>query len=84
MREAAGRRLARPLRAAELVDGRRLWAALLTVYLMLDRPDELGDVTAVDLPFGIFVALGGCLAIASAAAEDARVSDAGRTGTGPA
>ena len=40
-----------------------LWAALLTAYLMIDRPDELGDVGSVDLRFGIFVALGGCVTI---------------------
>jgi hypothetical protein len=62
-REAAGLRLARPLRAAELVMAGGLWAALLTAYLMIDRPDELGDVGSVDLRFGIYVALGGCLTI---------------------
>ena len=62
-REAGGLRLARPLRAAELVMAGGLWAALLTAYLMIDRPDELGDVGSVDLRFGIFVALGGCVTI---------------------
>ena len=63
VREAGGLRLARPLRAAELVMAGGLWAALLTAYLMIDRPDELGDVGSVDLRYGIFVALGGCVTI---------------------
>ena len=38
-------------------------AAALTAYLMVDLPDELGDIGSVNLRFGIFVALGGCLTI---------------------
>jgi hypothetical protein len=62
-REAAGLSLARPLRPAELVIAGGVWAALLTAYLMIDRPDELADVGSVDLRFGIFVALVGCVTI---------------------
>jgi hypothetical protein len=62
-REAAGLRLARPLHAAELVMAGGVWAGLLTAYLMVDRPDELGDIGSVNLRFGIFIALGGCLTI---------------------
>jgi hypothetical protein len=64
-REAAGHRLARPLRAGELVVVAGCWAALLTVDLMIDRPDELGNTTSVNLRFGAYVALAGCLAIAA-------------------
>ena len=64
VREAAGQRLARPLRSAELVVLAGVWAALLTAYLMIDRPDELGNAGSVNLRFGIYVAAAGCLAIA--------------------
>ena len=82
-REAAGRRLARPLRSAELVIVAGGWAAALTAYLMLDRPDELGGVTAVNLRFGIYVALAGCLAIAVGGLR-MRAERRGAAGTGPA
>ena len=63
VRDAAGRTLARPLRSAELVVAAGVWAALLTIYLMIDRPDELASANAVSLRFGAFVALGGCIAV---------------------
>ncbi len=59
----AGHKLARPLRSAELVVAAGVWAALLTIYLMIDRPDELASANAVSLRFGAFVALGGCIAV---------------------
>lgn len=63
VREAAGRPPARPLRSAELVVVAGAWAALVTGYLMADRPDELAGSTQISLRVGIFVALGGCVAI---------------------
>lgn len=63
VRDAAGRKLARPLRSAELVVAAGVWGALLTIYLMIDRPDELASANAVSLRFGAFVALGGCIAV---------------------
>ena len=42
----------RPLRAAELVLVAGVWAALLTAYLMIDRPDELAGTTSVGLRSG--------------------------------
>jgi hypothetical protein len=63
-REAAGAALPRPLQWAELVILAGAWAAVLTGFLMFDRPDELGGSTEIGLRYGIFVALGGCGAVA--------------------
>ena len=63
MREAAGRPPVRPLRSADLVMLAGVWAALVAVYLMFDRPDELAGSTRISLRIGPFVALGGCIAI---------------------
>jgi len=62
-REASGRAMPRPLRAAELVAVAGTWGALLCFFLMADQPDELAGRPDVQLRYGIFVALGGCLAI---------------------
>ncbi|HEY8002342.1 MAG: hypothetical protein ACHQJ5_03480 [Vicinamibacteria bacterium] len=62
-REVADRPLPRPLSSADLVVVAGAWAALLTVYLLVDRPDELGGSTEIGVRMGIFVALGGCVAI---------------------
>jgi hypothetical protein len=62
-REAAGRPVPRPLRAAELVAVAGTWAALLCFFLIADRPEELAGRPDVQLRYGIFVALAGCLAI---------------------
>jgi membrane associated rhomboid family serine protease len=62
-RETAGRTLPRPLGSAELVIAAGAWAALLTAYLIVDRPDELAGSTEIGVRMGIFVALGGCAAI---------------------
>jgi hypothetical protein len=66
LREAAGRPPARPLGTGELVAIAGVWAALITVYLILDPPDELGGTTDVSARLGVFVALGGCVAMAVA------------------
>jgi hypothetical protein len=63
IREASGRPMPRPLRAAELVAVAGTWGALLCFFLMADQPDELGGRPDVQLRYGIFVALAGCLAI---------------------
>ena len=63
VREASGRTLPRPLRTAELVAVAGAWAALLCLFLIADRPDELAGRAEVQVRYGIFVALGGCLAI---------------------
>ena len=62
-REAMGHALPRPLRAADLVTVAGAWAAALTVYLLADRPDQLAGSTEVRLRYGVYVALGGCVAI---------------------
>jgi hypothetical protein len=51
----------RPLREWGLLVAAGVWAALIILDLMIDRPNfELGDVDdSYDLRYGIFVALGG-------------------------
>ena len=61
--EAAGRALPRPLRAAELVAVAGAWGAVLCLFLIADRPDELGGRVGVGVRYGVYVAIGGCLAI---------------------
>jgi hypothetical protein len=63
-RRARMRRLPRPLDEALLLVVAGLWASLLVGYLMLDRPDELAGSSRISLRHGIFVALGGSIAIA--------------------
>ena len=63
-RGAAGRTLPRPLEAAELVIVAGAWAAVLTGYLIAAPPDELAGATQVQLRYGVFVAVGGSIAIA--------------------
>lgn len=62
-REASGRTLPRPLRAADLVAVAGAWGVLLCLFLIADRPDQLGGSTEVRIRYGIYVAIGGCLAI---------------------
>jgi hypothetical protein len=62
--EAAGTPPPRPLRSAELIVLAGTWAALLGVYLVFDRPDELAGITDVSPQLGIFVAIVGGLVIA--------------------
>ncbi len=63
MREATGYPPTRPFRSAELVILAGAWAALVAVYLMADRPDQLAGSTRISLRLGPFVALGACVAI---------------------
>jgi hypothetical protein len=63
IREAAGRPPSRPLRSAELVVVAGVWAALLAVYLVFDRPDKLAGSTDISPQLGIFVALAGAVII---------------------
>jgi hypothetical protein len=63
IREAAGRPPSRPLRSAELVVVAGVWAALLAVYLVFDRPTKLGGSTDISPQLGIFVALAGAAVI---------------------
>jgi hypothetical protein len=66
VREASGRPPPRPLRSAELVTVAGVWATLVCVYLMVDRPDEVAGSTHVSLKAGVFVAAAGCIVIAAA------------------
>jgi hypothetical protein len=60
---AGGYELPRPLRQGSLLALAGVWAAILVGYLMLDKPDEISGRTGIHLRYGIFVALGGSLAL---------------------
>ncbi len=60
---AAGYELPRPLREGSLLAVAGGWTAVLVGYLMLDKPDAISDRTGIHLRYGIFVALGGSLAL---------------------
>ncbi|MEK6272272.1 MAG: hypothetical protein AABM42_06450 [Actinomycetota bacterium] len=60
--------LPRPLREGSLLAVAGAWSAVLVGYLMLDRPDSISADsisvhTDIHLRYGIFVALGGSLAL---------------------
>jgi hypothetical protein len=63
VRCAGGYELPRPLREGTLLAVAGVWAAVLVGYLMLDKPDEISGRTGIHLRYGIFVALGGALAM---------------------
>jgi hypothetical protein len=64
VRCAGAYELPRPLRQGTLLAVAGVWAAVLVGYLMLDKPDEISGRTGIHLRYGIFVALGGALALA--------------------
>jgi hypothetical protein len=49
----------RPLHEGSLLAAAGIWSAILVAYLMLDRPENLDH-----LRYGIFIALGGAMALA--------------------
>jgi hypothetical protein len=59
---ASGYELPRPLREGSLLAVAGGWSAVLVGYLMLDKPEIPGHPT-IHLRYGIFVALGGSLAL---------------------
>jgi hypothetical protein len=59
---ARGYELPRPLREGSLLAVAGAWSAVLVGYLMLDKPEIPGHPT-IHLRYGIFVALGGSLAL---------------------
>ena len=63
VRCAGGYELPRPLREGSLLALAGVWAAILVGYLMLDKPDEISGFHDIHLRYGIFVALGGSLAL---------------------
>jgi hypothetical protein len=65
-REAAGQPPSRPRQTAELVIVAGVWAALIGVFLVFDRPDELAGSTDITPEIGVFVAVVGGLVIAGA------------------
>jgi hypothetical protein len=63
VRCATGYELPRPLREGSLLAAAGAWTSALVAYLMIDRPDEIAGHTDIHLRYGIFVALGGALAL---------------------
>ncbi len=55
--------LPRPLHQGSLLAVAGAWSAVLVGYLMLDKPDDISGFTNIHLRYGIFVALGGSLAL---------------------
>ena len=60
---ATGYELPRPLNEGGLLAAAGAWASVLVAYLMIDRPDAIAGHTEIHLRYGIFVALGGALAL---------------------
>lgn len=60
---ATGYVLPRPLREGSLLAVAGAWSAILVGYLMLDRPDSISVYPDIHLRYGVFVALGGSLAL---------------------
>jgi hypothetical protein len=63
VRCAAGYLPPRPLSEGGLLALAGVWAALLVAYLMIDRPDEIAGHAHIHLRYGIFVAMGGSVAM---------------------
>jgi hypothetical protein len=63
VRCARGYELPGPLREGTLLAVVGAWAAVLVGYLMIDTPDRISVHTDIHLRYGIFVALGGALAL---------------------
>ena len=63
VRCAGGYELPRPLHEGSLLAVAGAWSAVLVGYLMLDKPDDISGFTNIHLRYGIFVALGGSLAL---------------------
>jgi hypothetical protein len=62
-RRARGYVPPRPLGAGGLLIAAGVWIAALVCYLVADRPDELAGSANVNLGIGLFVALGGAIAM---------------------
>jgi hypothetical protein len=53
----------RPLGAGGLLIAAGVWIGVLVCYLIADRPEELAGSSNVNLRVGLFVALGGAVAL---------------------
>jgi protein-S-isoprenylcysteine O-methyltransferase Ste14 len=62
VRCALGYQLPRPLSEGGLLVAAGVWAAVLIAYAMIDRPDDFAPLE-ISLRYGIFVALGGAVAV---------------------
>src|SRR4051812_45491542 len=63
VRCAGGYELPRPLHEGSLLAAAGAWSAVLVGYLMLDKPEVIAGNMDIHLRYGIFVALGGSLAL---------------------
>ena len=63
VRCGTGYELPRPLSEGGLLAAAGAWASALVAYLMIDRPESIAGHTDIHLRYGIFVALGGALAL---------------------
>jgi hypothetical protein len=62
-RSARGYLPPRPLGTGGLLIAAGVWTGVLICYLIADRPDELAGSSNVNLRIGLFVALGGAIAL---------------------
>ena len=62
VRSGLGYGLPRPLSEGGLLIAAGAWAAVLVGYAMIDRPDDFAPLE-ISLRYGIFIALGGALAV---------------------
>jgi hypothetical protein len=83
VRCARGYRPPRPLSEGALLIAAGVWMAILLGYLILDRPDQFEPLEA-RLRYGIFVALGGSLAVVVGGMRLRRDGDGGVRHTDPA
>jgi hypothetical protein len=63
VRCGSGYELPRPLGEGSLLAAAGAWASALVAYLMIDRPDEIAGYTDIHLRYGIFIAMGGAIAL---------------------
>jgi hypothetical protein len=77
---ARGYSLPSPLSQGVLLAVAGAWAALLVGYLMLDRPNEIAGHTHIHLRYGIFVAMGGAIALLVGGVQLHRDEEARRRG----
>jgi hypothetical protein len=60
---ARGYRPPRPLDEGTLVALAGAWSALLVGYLIIDRPNQIAGFSHIHLRYGIYIAMGGAIAM---------------------
>lgn len=82
-RRARGYVPPRPLGAGGLLIAGGVWIGALICYLIADRPDELAGSARVNLRIGLFVALGGAIAMVAGGMRVRDVRGGTNAETGP-